>query len=280
MSCCRLVKYFEWHNKGGTCWGCVHRDAFAMQIHTCSMRRKKPFELEQNPSASATLKPLIENLGQQYFLYFFPMIAQGKFMSCAPDKSSEEDGPLRAFSASSDEPIILDDAVEDVNLACVNGRSCKGTALLPLHMFRMGLFMCEKRFSNKDPDQEKHDEDKSSCRLTDRTASLHPECFERCMCLACAVHSLVSLPLALLVQNIRTVIRFFVAGSDQFFLHQLCFLPAQAEEQRLQALSSLHRKVSSTHGDVICFCTGSLSCFLQVHQDVHQLHCMHDEEAG
>lgn len=172
--------------------GDVPTGVFPMQIHTCSMRRRKPFELEQNPSASATLKPVIEHLGQEYFLYFFPMIAQGKFMSCAPDKSSEEDGPLRAFTASLDEPIILDDAVEDVNLACVNGRSCKGTALLPFHMFRMGLFMCEKRYSNKDPDEEKDDQDKSSCRLTDKTASLHPECFERCMCLACAVHSLVS----------------------------------------------------------------------------------------
>jgi hypothetical protein len=150
------------------------------------MARKplQPFETEQNPGAITVLRPLIETLGQKYFLHFFPNIVQQQHVSSCCGGS---DGPLKAFAEQAD--FVWDDCTDDVRLACVNGRACRGTSFLPAGKFRMGIFMCDKRFSNRNPDNPTARKSPHSKGIAQ---TLHPECFERCLCLACAVHSLVS----------------------------------------------------------------------------------------
>lgn len=141
------------------------------------------FDLEQNPAAVRTLKPLVENLGQQYFLTFFPHIVQ--------QTNTDNETPLE--DCCNRDVSYYDDAVSDVRLACCNGRKCRGTAFLPRGQFRMAVFMCEKRWSNRDPEDPLA---KKATHTNGKFSSTHSDCFERCICLACAVHSLVTLLLS------------------------------------------------------------------------------------
>lgn len=123
----------------------------------------RPFDIEQNPNATHVLKSIAERFGRMYV-----------GASSQPPRCSQ-DG-------------FLDDATEDVHLACANGKTCRGTAFLPRGMFRVGLFMCEKRWSARDPDD---DDAREARNMRNKMDTLQTDCFDRCICLACAVHSLV-----------------------------------------------------------------------------------------
>ena len=146
----------------------------------------EPFQLEQNPGAVECMKPMIESYGQDYILSFFPDIVQKKITSAYEQNLESMFDPCQ---------FQFDDVISDARLACVNGQACWGSYSLPEGKFRMGIFMCDKRWSQRDPDNvlaSKPYEQKTF------SSSCQSECFERCMCLACAVHSLVIFPLPLL----------------------------------------------------------------------------------
>jgi hypothetical protein len=130
----------------------------------CVPRREKfqPFELDQNPNACHALQNFILQFGRD-------------FWNNIPAEGNE----------------IFCDVVYTLGNACVNGMKCKGTANLPPGTYRCGIFMCNKRMSSRNPDNLQLER---GSRPSVKSRNARPECFERCMCLACAIHSMVRIP--------------------------------------------------------------------------------------